>query len=322
MTTKEEAQAVNYLLGGLSEVEQARLEERSFRDVEFSELLSTVENDLIDEYVRQTLSAHERERFERHFLVSQRRLEKVAFARSLLQIGAAVPAFAATQVANRPALLPWWKAPLASWRAPHPALSYSLAGAAVLLLVGGLWMTREISQLRREVANVQAEREASERQNDQLQQKATEQRRQTDELAAQKADLEQKLAQLKQQPNTADSQPAFLAFILTPGYRGSEGPKRLIIPRGIRVVRLQLNLNPGDEYQQYQVQLQTASGDHVRSWNRLNAGFANGERAVFVDLPARLLGAGQYELTLKGVVGRDRIEDLGYYYFNLPRSDE
>lgn len=321
--TREEEQAVSYLLGELPEAEQTWFEQRSFQDVEFSEMLSAVENDLIDDYVRGELSASDRERVERHFLASPRRLKRVEFARAFLQVEGVAVASAASELANTPPPPPWWKVLLVSWHTPRPALLYSIVGAALLLVVAGLWVSLDVRLLHGEVARLQAERDTNDRRNAQLEQQGIDQRERYEVLSAQKGELEQKLAELKQQQaNIPDSRPTLLSFILTPGYRGSEGPKRLIIPRGIRVVRLQLNLNSGDEYSRYQVQLQSASGDQVRSWNRLRAASAAGERSVFVDFPASLLHAGQYELTLRGVAGSDHIEDLGYYYFSLPRSNE
>ena len=152
-------QAIKYLLGELSEAEQARLEERFFHDAELSELLSEAEDDLIDRYVRKELSARDRECFERHLLISERRREKVEFARALLQ---AEKATASADV-HRETRLPWWTAMLLPCALHAPALSYSLAAAALLFLFGGLWLFSEVRQLRREVAQMEAEREARER---------------------------------------------------------------------------------------------------------------------------------------------------------------
>jgi hypothetical protein len=313
-------QAVKYLLGELTEAEQAHLEERFFQDAELSELLSEVEDDLIDQYVRQELSAGERERFERHTLISERRREKVEFARALLQ---AEKATVLDEVHHE--RIPWWTAMLAALRAPRPALSYSLAAVALLLLVGGLWLFSEVRQLRREVAQMEADRQTRELQNNQLREQTVEERRRSEELAAQKEKLEQELAQLKQENNAPSDDtrlaPSFLSFILSPSSRGSEGPKNLVLPRTAQTARLQLNLNSGDDYPAYHVKLQTSSGKPIRSWNQLRASSAGGGRAVFITVPAELLSSGaHYELTLSGVAAPGRLEDLGYYYFNIQKD--
>ncbi len=315
---KDENQPAKYLLGEMTEAEQAQFEESFFQDVELSELLSDVENDLIDEYVRRELSTPGRERFERHFLVSERRREKVGLARALLQAENAV----APQAVSGREKLPWWKAIFAAPLAPRRALLYSFGAAAFVFLLAGLWLFSELRQLRNEVARLEADRGTQDRQNEQLRQRTSEQQRESGELAARKEQLEQQLAELRQQTGVSEreprSAPALLTFILSPGARGNEGPKKLVISPGTRVVRLQLNLSPGDEYQKYQVTLQSSTGDRIRSWNSLRAGSARGVGVVIIDVPASLLSGSQYEVALSGVA-KGQVEPLGYYYFSLLR---
>jgi RNA polymerase sigma factor (TIGR02999 family) len=73
---------VQYLLGELSEVDRDRFEDRYLADDTIYEQLLTVEDDLVDSYVRGELSPSQREHFERHFLSSPGRREKVDFARA------------------------------------------------------------------------------------------------------------------------------------------------------------------------------------------------------------------------------------------------
>ena len=317
---KDDGQSARYLLGEMTEAEQARFEERFFHDVELSELISDVENDLIDGYVRGELSQRETERFEQHFLISNRRREKLELAQALLQ---AKNAKAVLPVIDSGGSLPWWKAMVATLRAPSPALSYSFGAAALLLLVGGLWLFSEVRGLRNETARLAAERDRQSAQNDQLREQANDRQRQTDELAAQKGQLESQLEELQTQTGNPERSPrpalSFLSFILSAVSRGSDGPKKLIIPPGTGAVRLQLNLSPGDDYPAYQVNLQKGSGEQVRSWKGLRAAPAKGARAVFVEVQVSSLSSSEYEVTLSGVA-KGQIEPLGYYYFSLPRN--
>ncbi|MGH9903853.1 MAG: hypothetical protein ACRD68_18745, partial [Pyrinomonadaceae bacterium] len=298
------------------------------------------------DYVRAELSAPERERFERHYLCSTRRHRKVTFARSFLRDDAPVMPAPIMPTAAVPAVAPeknpspaprrgWWAALLASLRAPRPALSYSFAAAALLLLLGGLWLASEVKRLRDEAGQLRAAREERERQTAGLQVELADGRRQGDELStqlrreqeqlsqseAEKERLEKELARLRQQNRSAEhsrgAAPSLAAFILSPGFRSGEGPDRLSVARGARHVRLQLNLNPGDEYPSYLVELRTAGGDPVWTSGAARKRAAGGERAVLVQIPARLLDAGEYELTLKGEAAPGRTEVLGYYYFTL-----
>lgn len=322
LNTIDQTEAVKYLLGELTEAEQARLEEQFFHDAALSEALSEAEDDLIDQYAREELSPHERERFEGHFLISERRREKVKFARALLQAehAASTPARARDRQT-----LPWWKSLFSPLLVPRPALSYSLAAVAFLFLVGTVWLFSEVRQLRNQIAQFESERETRERQNQQLNEQVVEQGRLSEELAAQKEKLEQDILQLQRPGDGPDRQEGqrlsttFATFILLPGARGSEGLQKLTLPPGARAVRLQLNLRPGDEYSGYQVKLQPAGGGQVRNWNGLRAASAKGVRAVLVEVQASQLRAGQYEVTLSGVA-KGQTEPLGYYYFDLTKD--
>src|SRR5262245_48171266 len=84
----DEALLVKYLLGTLTEKEQAGLEDRAFADPDFLVAVEATEADLIDAYVRGDFSETERRSFEQRFLVSPERRKKVAFARDLARVTA------------------------------------------------------------------------------------------------------------------------------------------------------------------------------------------------------------------------------------------
>ena len=333
MLTDDRKQAVKYLLGELAEAEQSLVEERSFQDTEFSELLSEVEDDLVDDYVRADLPAAERAHFERHYLSSPRRHEKMSSARSFQQVMSAMPRAVATEKVSSPAApRRWWT--MLFPRDPHPALSYSFAAAALIFLLSGLWLAFEVGRLRQDVEQLRAERETREQQATGLEELIAEGRRQGNELStrlrregeqlaqseSQKENLQKELARLKQQSKSPEvstrAAPALASFVLSPGLRSSEAPSKLSIPRGVQTVRLRLNPNPGDEYPSYRVELQTADGEPVWSQNMLKSR-SSGERIVIVNLPARRVRDGEYELTLKGVNRSGRAENIGYYYFSV-----
>jgi hypothetical protein len=78
-----EHQLVRYLLGLLSDDDAQRIEELSITDTEMAERLIVVEHDLVDAYVNGTLAETERVQFERWYLMSPLRCEKVRFAENL-----------------------------------------------------------------------------------------------------------------------------------------------------------------------------------------------------------------------------------------------
>jgi hypothetical protein len=74
-----------YLLEDVTPSEQEEIERRYFSDPEYLALVEAVEGDLIDAYVRRDLSREDRERFERHFLRTRKRRERVKMAEALLE---------------------------------------------------------------------------------------------------------------------------------------------------------------------------------------------------------------------------------------------
>src|SRR5688572_732884 len=83
---KSEKLIAQYLLGELPEEQQVEIEGRAFSDQEFMAGITSVENDLIDEYVRDEMSASDRQRFESRFLASESRRKRVEFARALAHL--------------------------------------------------------------------------------------------------------------------------------------------------------------------------------------------------------------------------------------------
>jgi hypothetical protein len=73
-----------YLLGELTEADQAALEQELLLDRGQFDRVWAVENDLVDSYVRGEMSRADRERFEGHYLASPLHRERAAIAESFL----------------------------------------------------------------------------------------------------------------------------------------------------------------------------------------------------------------------------------------------
>jgi len=81
-----EALLVRYLLGDLTEAEQAEIEDRAFAEPQVLETILAVEADLIDAYVHGELRGAERRQFEQRFMASAERRRKVEFAKALASV--------------------------------------------------------------------------------------------------------------------------------------------------------------------------------------------------------------------------------------------
>lgn len=78
--TFDDRALTRYLLGQLAGEEADRLDELAIVDDDMAWRVRTVENDLVDAYVRGTLDAENRQHFETHYLASPKRRAKVRFA--------------------------------------------------------------------------------------------------------------------------------------------------------------------------------------------------------------------------------------------------
>jgi hypothetical protein len=273
----DRARAAAYLLGDLAEPEQVQVEERSFQDAAFSDLLSEVEDDLVDDYVAGALPEQTRRSFEGHYLCSPRRQAKVAFAAS----------FQRAASARRAVPPPSARGLSRAWA----------VAAAIILSVAGSWLALEVMRLRREVSQLRAQGRAPE-----------------SPLASTPAVPEPPVSSAA--PVRA-AMPVLASFALAAGIRGSADPATLVLPRGEGLVRLQLSPDAGDDdYPRYRAELRTAGGRPVWSEDGIVARRSGGETVVFADVPSRLLAAGVYEMALEGVQGTRR-DALGGYPFKV-----
>jgi hypothetical protein len=334
MTQLDEAteqMMTRYLLGTATDAECAEVEDRFLRDAEYLAHLRALECDLMDDYVRGEMPQSDRWSFERQLQSSPQRQQQVAGARRLigeLDLMAAETASAAgEEIRDLPSAIrhqsSWWQT-VASWfAAPRLALQYGLAAVAMLLLLGGVWLLRESRHDRAQLARLASEHDALRRSEQTLQQQLSTQQTQHHQQAAQwQKELEQQRARNERlqgelrQARPAPSEPEFIALALAPGLeRSSAEPRRLLIPKGIRVVKLQLELGAAGNYRSYRVELQTPGGSQVWSQSGLNANSADWGRFVTLTIPARVLEASEYELTLRGVTADGKNEVAGYYYF-------
>lgn len=81
----EEQLIRKFFLGDLPESEEDRIQERAFTDPDFYEALLMVEGELVDGYALGLISAKERKKLERGFLMNPHQYQKVRIVRTLEQ---------------------------------------------------------------------------------------------------------------------------------------------------------------------------------------------------------------------------------------------
>jgi len=319
-----------YLLGELPEEQQVEIEDRAFSDQEFMAIITAAENDLIDEYVREQMSAADQGRFESRFLASESRRKRVEFARALTQL------LDETRVTEREtrkvsaAPVSWREALAAFFNGLNPVGRLALTAATLLILVGGAWLITQTLTLRSQLNQLQAQRSSQQNNQQTLEQQVESERRRNDELSAQlnqekqqRAQSDESLRQLsesvkqQQQPNEAPRS-IIASLALLPGIsRGATTQPKLILPPNASVARLQIGIEPEEDYQSFGVELRTANGRPVWMRDALTARSSRGGRSVRLTLPASALLPGEYELRLKGVPETGPPEDVGFYYFQV-----
>ena len=312
-----------YLLGDLPEEQQVEIEDRAFADKEYLALVSAVENDLIDEYVRRELSETERRKFESRFLASAERRKRVEFAKALARVpvAAAVPE---RVVISQPAKWTWRDSLYAFLIGLNPAAKIATVAVMLFLTFGGVWLFAETMRLRNQLTQLQAQNQS--RQNE-LQQQVEAERRRNEELNArltqeqqQREQSDESLRQLSETGSETPARPVIASLALLPGLSRGGGEKAsLILAADARLVRLQVGIDPNEPYKTFAVELRTAAGRQVWTKENLTARTRGKARAVSLTLPASVLKSGDYELRLSGRQEGGESEDVGFYYFDVKK---
>lgn len=320
---------VRYLLGDLPEAEQVEIEDRAFQDRQYLQQILAVESDLIDDYVRGELSDSERRLFDSRFLASAERRRKVEFARSLASV---LSRAAIAKQESRPAVV---RAGGGLWRSfagllggLNPAARLAFAAAVLLIVAGGAWLITETMRLRAQVVKLRAEQQSRQQDQQALEGQVADERARREDLSSRlQSEREQgerreallrELEREREESATKPEPPAVFSFALLPGIaRGGSARPQLVLPPAVRLVRLQVGIEPEEAYKRFRVELRTQAGQSVWRQDDLTARTGRGGRAIVVTLPAGRLGAGPYELALRGVTDDGKSEDVAFYYFDV-----
>lgn len=303
-----------YLFRSLSEEETERLDELSVVDDDFAARLNSVENDLVDAYVRGELPAEEASRFKSAYLSSPRRREKVRFAATLVSFEqrAGNKPMVARPETGRAEKRPestgrrffgnWFQTSrrASTW----VAAQWGLAGAVVLLLGASGYLLNSNRELRQEMKTAESDR----------------------------ATLVQQLGQLQQQnaimaaanpanQGTHDRSPLSLdhlrvaAFLLGPSLRGAVALPTISWSANTDLVVLKLELE-SSEFSNYRVTIQDSSSRHVAWQNDALKPASEGDgRVLSVAFPPGVLKSGTYVVQLEGVRRNGATELVSSYPF-------
>jgi hypothetical protein len=304
-----------FLLGGLSESGRAEVEDRFLANDDFFQELLIGEDDLIDAYVRGELPAAERTLFEKCCLSTKHGRQRVEFARTLLNSTSGKAERVVTTREQEDPTVSWWRSLFDKFIGGRPALSFALAAALLVVVLGGVWLliergrtrsTTDAEQARQTVAPAPTHESTSLPTNAPLEQEPSHQEKETSISAPS-----------RESPKRAA--PVVATFTLQPGMvRGESGSSPLALPGGATEVRLRLMLESGD-YKQYRAALSTAEGRKL--WGRVvtNRTSKKSEQLA-LSLPAELLKSGDYVLGLSGANADGKWESVADYSFRVVRK--
>jgi len=315
-TRESEEMIRQYLLGGISESGQTALEDECFADRSKYDRILQAEDKLIDDYTRGYLSEAERLRFERNFMATPRRRERVRFARAftgLLDQDYEAQALARPNEAS-PLRHPSAPVPLIrSWiDRLRPAMWPAVCAASLLVALGGIWFQRQTAHLHEQLVQAQHERELQRERAQTLEGLVASQNEKNRQLAEELERLRNLQSGGKGPPSSSGFTPASILLTLSlDAFRdpaGGEAP-HLVIPRGADLVRLRLKLSE-NVFPLYQMTLQAADGKEVMSRRGLKAVRTKSGEALMLSIPSAKFKSGEYTLALSGVSDSE-VESLG-----------
>lgn len=338
-----EEKCARYVLGELSEQEQALFEEAYFADDLLFERFLAVKDDLIDAYARGDLTEEKRERFERHFLASEPHRQQVNEAKDLIRAvssgslnGAIVNVMPAASARGSDSSR--WQS-IARHFALHPFVLRGAITALLLVALAGSWaLVRQFQRPQPERGPLQDEEAVRRKQEGKggqtLAPPVNENR--TDlagnnpaNLSTNKASTNSNLAPVsdrapqskttkKQFPQPLPAEVASLSLLPFIS-RDVSSSNSLQIGPDTRAVRLRLAFK-GENYRHYDAFLRTVTGEQVLHRRALKARSNDGEKSVTLTLVPSIFRRQDYIMTLSGLTVGGKSETIGDYYFRVERK--
>ncbi len=298
-----------FLLCRLSEDERPGFEERLFIDDGLEERVRLAECEIADDFASGRLSKEERELFNKNFISTAERKQKLEVSQTLRDYSASHPTnkkkFAESE--NNPSRR---EKILRLFGFNRPALSFAFSFGVLVLLIGVVWFVIRSARQSDETAIAGHQTSPSPTPQISLPQFAT-------TPTPLPVPTTSPTPAPKATPSTVEPSqvPQFATAVLMPGaLRDGGNTARISLPEGERdILRLQLTLE-SNEPGTYRAELLTAEGQMVSSAGKLKASNPNAAARIIFDVPARRLKAGDYQVKLSRENG-GQLESAGRYYF-------
>jgi hypothetical protein len=318
-----------YLLGDLSDAEQAQLEEAYFADDALFERFLAVKDELLDAYARGELTEEKHARLEQHFRATEPRRQQIDEAQDLIR--AATAAARKTAIADGEKTGTITRKAKSSWRESladmfwlRPLAWQSALVVLLLLILGGVWTLIRYRQRR------QAELASSEKAKPQPPQATSPpvvagnnapSPVPTDSTANLKPPPGMNVTPRPTPKTSGTPAPSFSSAqiasltLLPVATRDISEENTLVLDPAMRLVRLRLVFRKNG-YRSYGAKLTTLDDRPV--WQ--NRGLkADSSKSITLQLAPALLQQQDYLLTLSGRTAGGQLEPIATYYFHVMR---
>lgn len=327
MTTQDfTEQSVRYFLGELSEAEKSAVETRFFGDEDYSRFLDQAENDLIDDYVGGKLGFRQTRNFDRSYLISERRSEKVRAARMMQTEISAEKHEIAFPFAPFVFL---WQQFENLFRVPNSIWAGGLAAIAVLILLAGLRLISSPEANR--TAQIEPENqtvvESAKSSWSSTSLPTSEEPRLLNKI--QKQIVRREKSKLAAKPNAEPGEKAIAAppvktakpipaLTLLPA-QSAEKPPVVGAARGAENIRLRVVHRNAENFVKYLVAIRAADGDLI--WSReITVSEKTAQKPLALDVRSGALASGSYGLTVSGATGDGQLEEVNTYNFTVEKK--
>lgn len=290
MSQQSTAEALlrKYLLGDLDQSRQEQVEEQLFCDDAFIERLSAAQDELINDYAANMLSEREHKLFEKNFVLSDERRNKIRFARAL-------ELYLEDQTALQPAspapprrLLSWLTGPV-SFLLEHKGLA---AGALATVLLIAILTPRVLRWLAPNTEVVSSD--------------------------IRRASIEQQIAEFNKHPSRhAEGSQATPELALQPlRLREDSEMKRAVLSGDEELLRLRLML-PHESYENYRAITSLVGSGELFTIENLKPQDDMNARVILINVPPKFLPTGDYQIDLKGETAGGQVSDVIRYSFRV-----
>jgi hypothetical protein len=300
-----------FLLGEMTDGERTAFEEKFIaEDSGLFDEINVTEDELIESYIRGTLSSTEKQKFEQNFLISETRRQRVAFTREMFdQLSAKKTETAAENPSVRQSIAQFLKTPRFAFG----------AALMILLLVFGLWfLVFNTSEKRNEIAQQitptptisNAPQKAEENQNVAVNSNANSVN--TPEINK-NLPINMQENPNKNQPKDATAKPVTATIALFTGTVRSEGKMRVLeLTKDTKGANFQLNLE-NEDYKTYRAEIVDADGNVIYRSGKINAR----KSKINAFFPTAKLKKGDYFVKLYGFNSSGAEESAADFQFRV-----